>query len=51
MLADTLVRSDRPNEAGDHVVRALAILDAKGDAAGSARIREHLERLGIEAAS
>jgi tetratricopeptide (TPR) repeat protein len=51
MLADTLVRSDRPSEASDHAAQALAILAAKGDAAGSARVREHLDRLGIEAAS
>ena len=47
LLADTLMRSERPSEASDHASEALAILDAKGDAAGSARVRDHLDRLGI----
>ena len=47
LLADTLVRSDQPAAASDLAAEALAMLDAKGDVTGAARLREHLDRLGI----
>jgi len=47
VLADTLSRTDGRAEASTLAAEALAIVDAKGDLAGGARIREHLDRLGI----
>jgi hypothetical protein len=47
LLAETLTRADRPAEARALASDALAILDAKGDLTGGARLREHLDRSGI----
>ena len=47
LLAETLALADRPAEASALASEALAILDAKGDLTGGARLREHLDRSGI----
>ena len=47
LLADTLMRDEQAVEAGVLASESLAILEAKGDATGGTRFREHLDRLGI----
>jgi len=47
LLAETLALAGRPAEASALASEAMAILEAKGDLTGGARLREHLDRSGI----
>ena len=47
LLAETLTLVDRHAEANTLASEAVAILDAKGDLTGGARLREHLDRAGV----
>jgi ATP/maltotriose-dependent transcriptional regulator MalT len=49
-FAETLALAGRPEEAEPHAARALAILDAKGDLALAARVRERLVAAGVRTA-